>query len=78
MENAPTLKVFRSGLVVQTEEGMLQKEELQALLRSYGIYRLSDALRQQARQKHMTGETVEAITLLTQAIRQDPTKTRVA
>lgn len=78
IENVPMLKVFRNGEVVQTEEGMLKREELRALLKSYGIYRQSDELRQQAREKHMAGQTIEAITLLTQAIRQDPSNTRVA
>lgn len=78
IENIPTLKVFKDGEVVRTEEGMLQKDELQALLKSYGIYRQSDELREQARQKHMAGDTIEAIGLLTQAIQQDPANTRVA
>jgi len=78
IENVPTLGVFRNGNVVQTEVGLLQRDELQALLRDYGIYRASDELRMQARQKHLAGQTVEAITLLTQAIRQDPSNTRVA
>jgi putative thioredoxin len=78
VENVPTLKVFKDGEVVRTEEGMLQKEALQALLKSYGIYRQSDELREQARNKHLAGETVEAITLLTRAIQQDPANTRVA
>lgn len=78
IENVPTLKVFKAGEVVQTEEGMLQKEELRALLKSCGIYRASDELRMQAREKHMAGQTIEAITLLTEAIRQDPGNTRIA
>ena len=38
----------------------------------------SDELREQARRKHIEGDTVEAIGLLTQAIQQDPRNTRVA
>jgi len=38
----------------------------------------SDELREQARSKHMSGETAEAIGLLTQAIQQDPGNTLVA
>jgi len=38
----------------------------------------SEVLREQARSKHMAGETAEAIGLLTQAIKQDPANTRVA
>ena len=39
---------------------------------------VSDELRMQARQQHVSGNTVEAIQLLTQAIQQDPSNTRVA
>lgn len=78
IENVPTLKVFKDGEIVRTEEGLLPKEECQALLKTYGVYRQSDELREQARNKHMAGETVEAISLLTQAIQQDPSNTRVA
>jgi len=78
IENVPTLKVFKDGEIVRTEEGLLPKEECQTLLKTYGIYRQSDALREQARSKHMAGETIDAISLLTQAIQQDPSNTRVA
>lgn len=78
IENIPTLKVFKDGEVVRTEEGKLQEPELRELLKSYGIYRQSDELREQAREKHMSGETLQAISLLTQAIKEDPANTRVA
>ncbi len=78
VENIPTLKVFKDGEVVHTEEGLLQEPEIVDLLKSYGVYRKSDEIRQQARQKHISGDTIEAINLLTQAIKQDPSNTRVA
>ncbi len=78
VENIPTLKVFKDGEVVHTEEGLLQEPEIVDLLKSYGVYRESDEIRQQARQKHISGDTIEAINLLTQAIKQDPSNTRVA
>jgi putative thioredoxin len=78
VENVPTLKVFKDGQVVLTEEGVMEESELRAMLKSYGIYRQSDELREQARVKHMNGDTVTAIQLLTQAIQQDPSNTRVA
>jgi len=78
VENVPTLKVFKDGEVVRTEEGELKEAELKNLLKAYGIFRQSDETRALARQKHMAGETIEAITLLTQAIQQDPTNTRTA
>lgn len=37
-----------------------------------------DELREQARSKHIAGDTIGAIRLLTQAIQQDPTNTHVA
>ena len=78
IENVPSLKVFRNGEVVQNEEGVLEEDEVRALLKSYGIFRESDDLREQAREQHMAGNVVEAITLLTQAIKLDPVNTRVA
>ena len=78
VENVPTLKVFKDGEVVQTEEGQLQQDELRTLLRNYEIYHPSDELRQQAREQHIAGDTVKAIQLLTEAIQQDPANTRVA
>lgn len=78
IENVPTLKVFRDGEVVRSEEGLIQEDELRSLLKAYGVARESDELREQARQKHIAGKTVEAISLLTQAIQQDPANTRVA
>lgn len=78
VKNVPTLKVFKDGQVVQSEEGQLHQEELRALLKGYGIYHASDELRQQAREQHISGNTVQAIQLLTEAIQQDPGNTRVA
>ena len=78
VENVPTIKVFKDGDVVRTEEGALKESELKDILKVYGIFRQSDESRELARQKHMAGDTAEAITLLTQAIQQDPTNTRLA
>ena len=78
IQNLPTLKVFKGGEVVRTEQGLLNDEELSALLKDYGIFRQSDEMREQARQKHLSGDTMGAISLLTEAIKQDPTNTRVA
>ena len=78
IQNVPTLKVFKDGEVVRTEEGLLSDDELGVMLKSYGIFRESDEMREQARQKHLAGDTVGAVTLLTQAIQKDPGNTRVA
>ena len=78
IQNIPTLKIFKEGKVVRTEEGLINDEELGVLLKSFGIFRESDEMREQARQKHMAGDTMGAVTLLTEAIQKDPTNTRVA
>lgn len=78
IENIPTLVVLRNGKEVRREVGELQEAELRALLKEFGIYRESDELREQARTKHMAGDTPGAIMLLTQAIQSDPANVRVA
>lgn len=78
ISSVPTLKVFVDGDVVGTREGQMAQDELRALLKSHGIFRESDELRLQARNKHISGNTVEAIQLLTSAVQQDPGNTRIA
>ena len=76
--NIPTILVFKDGNEVQREEGELRSEELRVLLKHYGVYRESDELREQAREKHLAGDTQSAVMLLTQAITSDPSNVRVA
>ncbi len=78
IENAPTLKIFIDGRDVVTEEGQLTETEARTLLKGYDIVNQTEEMRIQARQHHMQGETAEAIMLLTQAMQQDPSNTRVA
>lgn len=78
IENVPTIKVFKDGEVIRTEEGSLKESELKDILKTHDIYRQSDEARELARQKHMSGDTMEAITLLTAAIQQDPSNSRLA
>jgi putative thioredoxin len=78
IENVPTLLVFKDGETTFTQEGQLQEAELRVLLKGLGVFHQSDELREQAREKHMAGETGEAIVLLSQAIKMDPANTRVA
>lgn len=78
IENIPTLLVFQDGQVTFTQSGQMHEEELRVLLKGIGVFRASDELRSQARDKHMAGETLAAILLLTQAIQEDPGNTRVA
>ena len=78
VKNIPTIVVFKDGIEVQREEGELRSEELRVLLKHYGVYKESDELREQAREKHMSGDTQSAVVLLTQAITLDPSNARVA
>jgi putative thioredoxin len=78
IENVPTLKIFVDGQVVATEEGKLSEEEARALLKDFDIVNKTEEQRMQARQLHMQGETHDAIMLLTLAIQQDPSNTKVA
>ena len=78
IENVPSLKLFKAGEVVHSEVGLMQKEELADLLKSFGIYRASNEMREQAKQLHLDGNTPAAINLLTEAIQQDPTNSLVA
>lgn len=76
--NVPTLKVFKDGEMVHQEVGMIEEPEIAELLKSYGIYRETDDMREQAKQSHLAGNTAEAIKILTEAIQKDPRNTRIA
>ncbi|CAG0906810.1 unnamed protein product [Cyprideis torosa] len=78
VKNIPTLLVFKDGKVVRIEEGQLQEVEARRLLKEFGVFRESDAMREQARDKHLSGDTSAAIILLTEAIQLDPGNTRIA
>lgn len=78
IENVPTLIVFKDGEAVRVEMGEVNEAEARALLRDFGIGHESDDLREQARAKHVAGDTNAAIMLLTQAIQKHPSNTRVA
>lgn len=76
--NVPTLKVFKDGEVVYQEVGLLEEVELAALFKSYGIYKVSDDLREQAKQLLAQGDVAGTIQKLTEAIKMDPSNTNVA
>lgn len=78
IENVPTLIVFKDGQVIRTEIGQLHENEARGLLRDLGIFHESDAIREEAREKHLSGDTSAAILLLTEAIQKDPQNTRIA
>ncbi len=78
VENVPTLVVFQKGEATRAEMGSLSEQEARALLAKLGIRHESDLLRDQARTKHVAGDTGAAIMLLTEAIQKHPSNTRVA
>lgn len=78
IENVPTLKVFVDGKTVVSEEGLLSEEETRALLKSLDIVNETEEMRLLARSHHMQGETPQAIMLLSKAMQQDPSNTRIA
>lgn len=78
IENIPTIIIFKDGKPVRTEVGQLQEAEARQLLKDYGVYNESDSIREQAREKHLAGDTTSAILLLTEAIQADPGNTSIA
>ena len=78
IEQSPTVIVFQDGKATRVELGQLNEDEARALLRDLEISHPSDLLREQARAKHLAGNTQEAILLLTEAIKQHPSNLRVA
>lgn len=78
IENVPTLLVFRDGQIIRTKVGQLHETEARGLLKELGIFRESDLVREEAREKHLSGDTSVAILLLTEAIQKDPRNTRIA
>jgi len=78
IENVPTLVVFQNGEATHAEMGSLNEQNARTLLTELGIQHESDQLREQARVKHVAGDTSAAIMLLAEAIQKHPTNTRVA
>jgi len=78
IENVPTIMVFKDGKLARTEVGELKDPEARSLLKDFGVFHESDLMREQAREKHLAGDTSAAIVQLTEAIKADPGNTRVA
>lgn len=77
IENVPTVLVFKNAELVRTEVGQLAEAEARSLLKDLGVFRQSDEMRNQAREKHLAGDTPGAVLLLTEAIKADPSNVRV-
>ena len=78
IENVPTVMVINQGELARVDMGQLDEQAARALLQEFGVFHESDALREQAREKHLAGETADAIMLLSKAIQMHPSNTRVA
>lgn len=78
VENAPVLMVFKDGKLVRTEMGELKENEARMLLKDFGVFHQSDQIREQAREKHLAGDTPTAIIQLAEAMKSDPGNVRVA
>ncbi|MDH5634072.1 MAG: tetratricopeptide repeat protein [Gammaproteobacteria bacterium] len=76
--NMPTLLVFQEGAESFRQEGEMQAAELRLLLKGVGVFSEADELRQQARTRHLSGDTAGAIVLLAEAIKKHPGNTQVA
>jgi len=78
IENIPTILVIQNGNPTMTSEGLLTEDEARVLLKGVHVFNVADEMRTQARDKHLAGDTEGAIILLSKAIQQDPSNTKVA
>lgn len=78
IESVPTIISFKDGEKARVDVGELTEPEARDILKDFGIFHESDALRAQAREKHVQGDTSGAIMLLTQAIQKHPSNTKIA
>jgi putative thioredoxin len=74
----PTLKIFIDGKESFSIDGELSEEDARDLLKSFDIVSKTEEMRSQAHELHLKGETSEAITLLADAIKQDPSNAKIA
>lgn len=78
IEHVPTIIVFKDGEVARIDMGELNENEARAILKEFGVFHESDEMREEARRKHIAGDTPGAVMLLTQAIKRYPSNTRIA
>lgn len=76
--NVPTIKIFLKGNETLTSEGSLTEDEARVILKGVNVFNIIDAMRDKAREKHMSGDTQGAIVLLSEAMQQEPANTKVA
>lgn len=78
ISNVPTIKIFRDTEMVHQEIGIVEANEFAAILKSFGVFRVGDSLREEASVLNASGDTSGAIQKLTEAIQKDPGNIRVA
>lgn len=76
--NVPSVKIFKDAEPVYHEVGLMEANEISAMLKQFGIFKASDDMREQARQLHLSGDTPAAIQTLTEAIKSDPSNVSIA
>ena len=78
IENVPSILLIQNGEPTMTSEGLLTEDEARVLLKGVHVFNIVDEMREQARKKHMAGDTENAIITLSEAIQQEPGNTKVA
>lgn len=78
IENVPSILVIQNGKPSMTTEGLLTEDEARVLLKGVNVFNIVDEMRLQAREKHLAGDTENAIITLSEAIQQEPGNTSVA
>ena len=78
IKNVPTIILIQNGNPIMTSEGLLTEDEARVLLKGVNVFDIIDEMREQARKKHMSGDTENAIITLSEAIQKEPGNTKVA
>ena len=78
VKNVPNLQVFVDGEVILVEEGLLTQVELREILKGRDVYSRTEEMRLQAREMHMSGDTIAAVKLLTEAMQKDRSNANIA
>lgn len=78
IENVPSILLIQNGEPTMTSEGLLTEDEARVLLKGVHVFNIVDEMREQARKKHLSGDTENAIITLSEAIQQEPGNTNVA
>ena len=78
IENVPSILLMQNGNPTMTSEGLLTEDEARVLLKGVHVFNIIDEMREQARKKHLSGDTENAIITLSEAIQQEPGNTKVA